>query len=368
MTFQARLFKHINSLWLRNLYHMGATDSKDCLAKLLYKQIKTRLSEGCTPDLWEEGYRIGHAIDGHYKATGLFELSDPSDLPFLNGEDDKAYIEYLASNMHAWAVPLSYHYLLNSSGQSLDKRLNLWGSTKSHNKYFRTLIDMTIAHLKCSESALPVGFVDVGCGDGSLLRELKAALTGVFDKEFIFIGFDLDERSCSIAAEQEQDGILFLKGDVARPEDLNISLISKGLPSLDQFFHIRAFVDHNSKPFFHEEYRRDEVNASSYYYLHNNAPIPQGFVENSFKAHFARWKPFVYRHGLGIIELHRTEACSLAQSPAIAYEIFHLLSEQYMLTYSVYAESWVNAGLTLLDIKAIPGHTSNPNVSISIYQ
>jgi hypothetical protein len=127
-------------------------------------------------------------------------------------------------------------------------------------------------------------------------------------------------------------------------------------------------VDHNSKPIFGGEYKEDETNISGYYYVHNNTFISQKFVEDSFQTHFARWKPFICRHGLGIIELHKSSDYRVTQSPAIAYEIFHLLSEQYMVPYLFYAKSWLNAGLTLLDIKLIPDHILDPNISISIYR
>jgi hypothetical protein len=366
MSFQNRLFRHINSLWLMNLYHLRAADANGQIANQLYDQIETKLPEDNTIDLWQEGYRIGHAIDANYKATGVFTLPDLSSFSFLN--DDKAYIEYLDAHMHAWAVPLSYHYLITSPGATIDKRLNLWGSTQSHTKYFKILIEMIARHLKRSASELPVGFVDVGCGDGSLLHDLKAAFNGLFDKTFLFIGFDLDEQSSHIAAEKAHDGILLLKGDVARPEELDAVLKSKGLPSLDHFFQVRAFVDHNSKPFFDDQYIRGDPDTSSYSYVYNDAFISQKFVEDAFKAHFARWKPFIHRYGLGIIELHRAESYSLTESPAIAYEIFHLLSEQYILSYPTYARSCSNAGFKLLDNRSLPNYTPNPNVSISIYQ
>jgi len=131
---------------------------------------------------------------------------------------------------------------------------------------------------------------------------------------------------------------------------------------------VRAFVDHNSKPFFGDEYKEGDPDGSSYYYLHNNALLSQKYVEDAFRAHFARWKPFTCRHGLGIIELHKAEGYCLTESPAIAYEIFHLLSEQYIMAYKMYTRSLSAAGLKLLSGKTIPNHVLNPNVSISIYQ
>lgn len=367
MTFQHRLFRHINGLWLMNLHQMQAIETDNYIAEQLYKQVIKRLPEGNICDLCEEGYRIGHAIDDHYKATKVFELPDLSGLP-LKDVDKKEYIEYLRANIHAWAVPLSYHSLLTSPRAGFDKRLNLWGSTQSHKRYFRTLIDMIVNHLKCSESELPVGFIDVGCGDGSLLRDLKTALAGVFNRTFLFIGFDVDDQSSRIAKEQGQDKILFLRGDVAKPEELNASLIAQGYPPLDHFFQVRAFVDHNSKPFFDDEYEEGDPSTCNYCYIHNDRFVSENFIENSFKTHFARWKPFISRYGLGIIELHKAESYNLTESPAIAYEIFHLVSEQYVLSYKMYSELWENAGVTLLDKKSIPNHSLSPNVSISIYQ
>jgi hypothetical protein len=344
------------------------SDTRSHWPKLLYRQIETKLPERSIPELWEEGYKIGHAIYAHYNATGFFELPDLSHFSFLKSADDKGYVEYLRSTLHAWAVPLSYHYLLARPRGGMDKRLNLWGSTQSHNKYFAALKEMIVNYLKHSESTLPIGFVDVGCGDGSLLQDLKRELDGIFDRSFMYIGFDLDEQSYRIASERGSEGILFLKGDVARPEELNASLTANGLPSLDQFFQVRAFVDHNCKPFFGDGDTGGDPNCSGYCYIHNNALVSEAFVEESFKAHFARWKPFIYRHGLGVIELHKSENYCLTESPAIAYEIFHLLSEQYIMSYTTYLKLLENAGLSLLDNRSIPGHVVNPNISLSIYQ
>ena len=366
MLTKTRLFSHINSLWLKNLHCMCTCNKNHAQVGLLYKQIKKRLPPGSIAELWDDGYRIGHAIEAHYKATGRFELPHFSELSCTNSLDQK-YFEYLSSNIHAWAVPISYHYLLSEPRSSFDKRLNLWGSTQSHKKYFKTLIGMILNHVKHSGSALPAGFVDVGCGDGSLLRALKDALADVFEETFIFIGFDLDEQSSRIAKENGEQGILFLKGDVAKPEELNACLISKGLPALDQFFQVRAFVDHNCKPFF-VDVRIDEMpDTCDYGYLLNDTIVSQKFVEDAFKAHFASWKPFIHKYGLGIIELHKAENYDLAESPAIAYEIFHLLSEQYLMTYARYAQFWDNAGARLLDKRSIPDNIENPNISISIY-
>jgi hypothetical protein len=367
MLFKARLFNHINSLWLKNLYFMRTYGNNNSHVNLIYKQITKRLPHGSTVELWEEGYRIGHAIDAHYKATGFFELPNLSDFLIIEG-DDRGYFEYLSSNINAWGVPISYHYLLSNPRSSFDKRLNLWGSTQSHKNYFKSLIEMILNYLKYSGSALPAGFVDVGCGDGSLLRALKEAVDEVFDKAFRFIGFDIDDQSSCIAKENGQQGILFLKGDVAKPEELNASLISKDLPSLDQFFQIRAFVDHNCKPFFEDVPTEGAPNTSDCCYLHNDSLVPKKFIEDSFSDHFARWKPFIHKQGLGIIELHKSEAYNLTESPAIAYEIFHLLSEQYIISYSTYAQSMGNAGLDLLDNKLVPNDIVYPNVSISIYR
>jgi SAM-dependent methyltransferase len=269
--------------------------------------------------------------------------------------------------MHAWAVPVSYHYLLANSGPALDKRLNLWGSTQSHEKYFEKLIGMILNHLKRSELPLLEGFVDVGCGDGSLLKALRRVMKQEFDRPFVYIGFDLDEESSGIAKENASEGILFLKGDVARPDELNECLISRGLPSLDRFFHMRAFVDHNCRPFFRQFQGDPMPDHFGYCYLHDGRLVSMEFVEESFGGHFVRWKPFVQRNGLGIIELHNVEEYDLTESPAIAYEIFHLLSEQYVMPYHRYAELWKHTGLRLMDRARIPEGISNTNVSISIY-
>lgn len=364
------LFYHINCFWLEALKNMASQEPNNKhRLKILLEQIKNSVRD-IAEDFWIEGHQLGLAISEHYQKSGVFEfsLNKINFASWRNFSED--YEKYLRSHIHAWAVPISYQYLFNNKHSSIDKALNLWGSTMSHTKYFSCLTDMTVEHLKKISPELPVGFVDIGCGDGSLLRLIKKKLKQVFQKDFIYVGFDIDERSCSIARQSDTNNIHFFKGDVAKPDDLNSFLISEGLPPLNNYFHLRAFVDHNCIPFSSINIDDSEnINKhSDYFYLHNSTLISKECVEHAFYLHFTKWKKYIQKYGLGIIELHREESSFLTESPSIAYEIFHLLSEQYILPHHVFNSLCYNAGYKLNATGAFPLNKKHINVSISIYQ
>lgn len=352
-SYKKTLFYHLNSYWIYRFWEIGAKPGQRFLQDTcLYQQISLFGEK----ELFSEGYQLGEAIYHHYQIRGTLSLP-PKEMELERKYPH--YTPYLNEKIHAWAVPLSYR---NYTEQGLDKPLNLWGSTMAHRHYFRLLTDEVITYLRALPARrLPTGFVDIGCGDGSLLRTLQEKLGG---RNFTYIGIDIDDRSHHIAKEAGHSDIIFLKGDVSDPDAINEQLLSLGLAGLDRYMHIRAFVDHNFSPVYDGQ---QTGKKRDYHYLGKTGLLEYTIVEDSYRFHFSAWKKYIHTYGIAMIELHRTENSSLESSPAIAYEIFHFLSSQYLLTYSQFVSLTRSAGWEHIKlVQKVPDE--NPTVSIGIYK
>ena len=72
-------------------------------------------------------------------------------------------------------------------------------------------------------------------------------------------------------------------------------------------------------------------------------------VEASLLEHLQKWKPFVEKFGLLIIELHTIDAKltakNLGKTAATAYDATHGYSDQYILDVDVFRTTAIKAGL-----------------------
>ena len=72
-------------------------------------------------------------------------------------------------------------------------------------------------------------------------------------------------------------------------------------------------------------------------------------MEDSLLEHLQKWKPYVERFGLLIIELHtinpKTTAANIGKTAATAYDARHGYSDQYILEVDVFNAVATEAGL-----------------------
>ena len=354
------MFFHINSYWIYLLRKAARHIDEPELAT----QILSRIREIDEHNM-EEGYLIGEEICHNYAVSGKLGFS-PEKLKMIIGESNPKYCKYLTDHIYAWAVPLSYRTYAECmiKGRELtgfDKKLNLSGSTSAHSTYFDKLITLITHRLEAMDS-LPVGFIDVGCGDGSFLKRLKASLD-IPDTKFLFIGVDIDPRSYNIAKGNNLGDIVYIQGDVTRPNEINEKLQRMGLPSLNNYFHLRSFVDHNFRPC---ENEKGENREHEYLYFRENDLIGENVIERVYLDHFKKWKPYITKYGIGLIELHRIKEPCMYSTPSIAYEIFHLISGQYLLTNEKYNDLISLAAWNTYMSITLPD-PEQKNISIGVY-
>ena len=318
------LFKHINSY----VYFLVKEKLDAYPNSLLAKPLNQLIGKiNSIIDFEYKGYEIGCQLLENFNNEGVLSAKQIS-------LEDEVYKSFLENHLHAWGVPLSYNDYYNLIGNenylpAFNRTLNLLGCAKSHDRYFADLIELIN---KPIATKLPKGILDVGCGNGTLLKLIADSAIGKLGN-FIYVGVDISDDAIAMAKRECLNANFhFIKGEVGNPTSINQALLESGLPALNDFFIVRAFVDHNMCLTDAEIYNQKEKEDA--YYLHNYKPVvSKPLVKEKYKNLFEDWKPFIETHGAGIIDLHSLPQIDINTSLSFAYEVFHLLSNQYLLDY-----------------------------------
>jgi hypothetical protein len=140
-----------------------------------------------------------------------------------------------------------------------------------------------------------------------------------------------------------------IAGDINRPAQLASDLERIDLDVHD-LLHIRSFLDHN-RPYVplsnYAAGSRIPSTTGAFAYL--GEEIPADELEENLVRHLRRWKPYVGRFGLLVLELHTLPpaltAANLDRTPAVAYDATHGFSDQYLVELPVFDTCAREAGL-----------------------
>ena len=352
------LFKHINSYVYFSVKEKLDAFPNSVLAKPLNQLIDKVTS---TIDVEYKGYEIGCKLLENFNKDGVLSAKQIS-------LEDEGYKAFLENHLHSWGVPLSYNDYYNLIGNenylpAFNRTLNLLGCAKSHDRYFADLIELLHHPIVTN---LPKGILDVGCGDGALLKLIANSAIGKLGN-FIYVGVDISEDAIAMAKREcPKDNFHFIKGEVGNPVAINQALLESGLPALNDFFIVRAFVDHNMCLTDAEIYNQKEKEDA--YYLHNYKPVvSKALVKEKYKDLFEDWKPFIEIHGAGIIDLHSLSQIDINTSLSFAYEVFHLLSNQYLLDYEEIEKLRLESGWETIGLKIYP-KDGGATVSVGVFR
>ncbi|NJL39308.1 MAG: polyketide synthase [Leptolyngbyaceae cyanobacterium SM1_4_3] len=200
------------------------------------------------------------------------------------------------------------------------RSLNVVASGFQHEKYFADVEDSILSifnRLPIEEQ--PKYVVDMGCGDGTLLKRVyetirsKSARGKILDQyPLCAIGVDYNEASITATARTLADiPHLVLKGDIGDPEQMIASMNAHGIHDSENILHIRSFLDHD-RPFIPPQ-NLAKVQARSFlpyqgvYVAPSGEPIPPHVMVQSLVEHLERWSKVVTKHGLIILEVHCLE-------------------------------------------------------------
>ncbi|GAA3630669.1 class I SAM-dependent methyltransferase [Flavivirga jejuensis] len=248
--------------------------------------------------------------------------------------------------------------LLDETEKHVDREMNVWGSGGAHSTYFKIIDNIIIELFNKPIDEQPKGILDMGCGNGAFIQhifdviEYKTLRGKMLDAyPLLLVGADFNQAALKVTRANLIKADIWAKviwGDIGRPDLLAKDLKEDYNINLKDLLNVRTFLDHNRI----WEAPRKPTNRSSNSsgaYAYQGKHISNNLVEDSLLEHFQKWKTYIERFGLLIIELHtinpKLTANNLGKTPATAYDATHGYSDQYILEVAVFNKIVLEAGL-----------------------
>jgi hypothetical protein len=211
-------------------------------------------------------------------------------------------------------------------------------------------------------AAQPGMVVDTGCGDGTVLAALYAAVLsgtrrgrGISDRPLLMVGVDPSPVARSITASRlTAAGIphVVLDGDIADPERLRRDLAQRGLDARDAL-HINKSAIHDRAycpPGGAAGPRSAPPVSYAAHALPDGSDVPAAAMALSLVALFRSWLPLTRRHGWVVIEAHAVPVSAaprlMGRTLATATNATHGYSCQYPVEPEVFAWAARKAGFS----------------------
>ncbi|GGH43707.1 polyketide synthase [Mangrovimonas yunxiaonensis] len=238
------------------------------------------------------------------------------------------------------------------------REMNVWGSGGAHATYFKVVDKIIIKLFNKPIDEQPKGILDMGCGNGAFIQHIfevieHQTLRGKMLEEhpLLLVGADFNQAALKVTRANLIKADIWAKviwGDIGRPDLLANDLAEDYNIKLSDLLNVRTFLDHNRiwEP---PKHPTKTISKSSGAYAHNGKRINNNLVEDSLREHFSKWKPYVERFGLLLIELHtiapELAASNLGKIAATAYDATHGYSDQYIVEMDVFKTIAKEAGL-----------------------
>ncbi|MGQ3678354.1 class I SAM-dependent methyltransferase [Tenacibaculum discolor] len=242
----------------------------------------------------------------------------------------------------------------------VDREMNVWGSGGAHSTYFKVIDEIIINLFNQPINEQPKGILDVGCGNGAFLKHLFNVIehqtlrgTMLEDYPLLLIGVDYNEAALKITRKNLVQADIWAKviwGDIGNPKAMSEDLQKKYGINLSDLLNVRTFLDHNR--IWQEPAPNDDltITNSTGAYAYRGKRLNNNLVIESLKQHFNKWKPYISKFGLLLIELHTSKPESVAKNigktAATAYDATHGYSDQYIIELDEYMNAMEAIGLT----------------------
>lgn len=238
------------------------------------------------------------------------------------------------------------------------REMNVWGSGGAHSTYFKVIDQVIIELFNKPIDEQPKGILDMGCGNGAFIQHIfdvieHQTLRGKYLEEhpLLLVGADFNKAALKVTRANLIKADIWAKviwGDIGRPDLLAKDLKDDYNIELKDLLNVRTFLDHNriwEKP----KNKTNRTSTSSGAYAYQGKRISNNLVEDSLLEHLKKWKPYVERFGLLVIELHTLNpnltAQNLGTTAATAYDATHGYSDQYILEVDVFNKIAIESGL-----------------------
>ncbi len=253
----------------------------------------------------------------------------------------------------------------------VNREMNVWGSGGAHASYFKKIDQIIIQLFNKPITEQPKGILDMGCGNGAFLTHLfevieQRTLRGQMLEEhpLFLVGVDYNKAALKVTRANLIKADIWAKviwGDIANPKQLQQNLTDNYGIKLSELLNVRTFLDHNRPWITPEKTNFKRTSSSTGAFACCGERLANNAVEENLKEHFEKWKPFIEKFGLLLIELHTINpglaAKNIGKTAVTAYDATHGFSDQYILELDVFMKI-----LNELNLQTIPEHFSKfPN-------
>ncbi len=253
----------------------------------------------------------------------------------------------------------------------VDREMNVWGSGGAHAAYFKKIDQIIIQLFNKPITEQPKGILDMGCGNGAFLTHLfevieqRTSRGQLLEEHPLFlVGVDYNKAALKVTRANLIKADIWAKviwGDIANPKQLQQNLINDYGIKLSELLNVRTFLDHNRPWITPKNTNLKRTSSSTGAYACCGERLANNAVEENLKEHFEKWKPFIEKFGLLLIELHTINpelaAKNIGKTAVTAYDATHGFSDQYILEIDVFMKI-----LNELNLQTLPEHFSKfPN-------
>ncbi|MCT4630486.1 class I SAM-dependent methyltransferase [Winogradskyella sp.] len=247
---------------------------------------------------------------------------------------------------------------VSATEKHVHREMNVWGSGGAHATYFKVIDEIIIELFNRPIDFQPKGILDMGCGNGAFLEHIfhvieQQTLRGKIldDYPLFLVGADFNKAALKVTRANLIAADIWAKviwGDIGRPDVLASDLKEDYNIDLQDLLNVRTFLDHN-RIWEAPNNDFDLVSTSSGAFSTEGNRLSNNMVEASLLEHLSKWKPYVDKFGLLIIELHTIDpalaANNIGKTAATAYDATHGFSDQYILEVDVFRAIAEKAGL-----------------------
>lgn len=240
----------------------------------------------------------------------------------------------------------------------VQREMNVWGSGGAHSTYFKIIDEIIIKLFNKPIDEQPKGILDMGCGNGAFLQHVFEVVDNqtirgkmLDDYPLLLVGADFNQAALKVTRANLINADIWAKviwGDIGRPDLLANDLKNDYNIDLKDLLNVRTFLDHN-RIWETPKNKTNRISNSTGAYAHNGKQISNNLVEDSLLEHLQKWKPYVDKFGLLIIELHTINpefsAANIGKTASTAYDATHGYSDQYILEVEVFNKIAKEAGL-----------------------